>query len=190
MSGLNDRNWKSYGPDDSGRTIGPADWVAPTADLLPNLDDLFKVSNSNDLTAVGLDIPASANEDSVDAVRFENFRMLNCIVRGSITLKGAGWKFLFKECVIWGTLEIGKYDNYWYPGRPPTQNGLLDRVTTGTESELKVVLWDATEPLFVATRAHVVKMPKIIWLPYFLSQYVWVRLVNLFLPPERKHKTK
>lgn len=190
MSGLVDRNWMPFGISDSGRTITPAEWQAPPPELMPDLDDLFKCSGTSNLTAQDLVIPASVNEDSIDCTRGANYRWLRCIVQGSVTLKGAIQKWLFQDSTVDGNIEVGQFDNYWYPGRIPTAGGVIANTKTSTGAKVKVTLWDAEKPLVLNSDVEFIVKPKWMWLPFFLSQYVWVRIVNLFLPPEKKHLTK
>jgi hypothetical protein len=190
MSGLNDTNWKGNVVNVSNANNGPDVWIAPKPSEIPGLSDIWKASNVENLTSHDLDIPSSDEEDSVDAVRGSNYKWLSCIIRGSVTLKGAIKTFLFQNCTINGTMELGQFDNYWYWGRPPTTGGKIDNCFSqnGT-GEIKCILWDADEPEVVNSRVTFVKRSKFIWIPYFISQYIWVRLVNLFLPAEKKHAT-
>lgn len=191
MSGLTDIDWKPFGVSDSGRTITTNEWKPPADDQLALYTDLFKCSGTNNLSVYALEIPASVHEDSVDCVRGSNYKFFNLLVKGSITIKGAidGW--LFKDSKIDGLIEVGQFDNYWFPGRSPTQGGVLYSTTKSDGTGCKVRLWDSTSITSVACAAEpvVTKIPWAVWFPYFLSQYVWVRLVNLTLPKDKKHPT-
>ena len=171
MSGTNDTNWRSYGPIDDGTTVDAAEWQAP---LDPeNWDDLVKASNCIGLVISGLTIPAS-REDSIDCVRGSNYTVLHCTVGGSITVKGAINGFtLYGSCVS-GTIELGQYDNYWKPGRSPTQNVSILDCTSPDGSPIKVKVWDAEVPFVQNSNVTVTKVPKWIWWPYFLFR----RLTN------------
>jgi len=172
MSGTADTNWRSYvGPKDDGLTVDSAEWQAP---LDPeNWDDLVKCSNCTGLTISGLMIPAS-REDSIDCVRGSNYTVQNCTVGGSITIKGAINGLTLHGSVVSGTIELGQYDNYWEPGRAPTQNVSILDCTSPDGSPIRVKVWDAEVPFVRNTNVKISKVPKWVWLPYFLFR----RLTN------------
>ena len=171
MSGTADVNWRSYGPIDDGTTVDAASWQAP---LDPeNWDDLVKCSNVDGLTARGLTIPAS-REDSIDCVRGSNYLIESCTIQGSVTVKGAIEGFELNNCVISGTVELGQYDNYWFKGRAPTRYVRLVNCCSPDGSPIRVKLWDAEIALIAGTSVQVTRIPKWIWLPYFLFR----RLTN------------
>ena len=167
-----DRNWRSFvGPEDNGRTITADEWDNPFDPQ--NWDDIFKASNVQGLTATGLTIPA-AREDSFDAVRGSGYAVLHCNLAGNVAVKGAIDGATFRGCVIDGVVELGQYDNYWAPGRAPTRNVTLSGCTTSSGEPIRVVCWDAKPPVLTNTKAKVQRVPKLIWLVYFL----WRRLTN------------
>ena len=171
MSGTSDTNWRSYGPIDDGTTVDAASWQAP---LDPeNWDDLVKCSNCTGLTISGLTIPAS-REDSIDCVRGSNYLIQSCTIRGSVTVKGAIEGFELNNCVISGTVELGQYDNYWFKGRAPTRYVRLVNCCSPDGSPIRVKLWDAEIALIAGTSVKITRIPKWIWLPYFLFR----RLTN------------
>jgi hypothetical protein len=172
MSGTADTNWRSYvGPQDNGLTVDAAEWQAP---LDPeNWDDLVKCSNCTGLTISGLTIPAG-REDSIDCVRGGNYTVQNCTVHGSLTVKGAINGLTLDGSVVSGTIELGQYDNYWEPGRAPTQNVSILDCTSPDGSPIRVKVWDAEVPFVRNTNVKITKVPKWIWLPYFLFR----RLTN------------
>ena len=171
MSGTSDTNWRSYGPVDDGTTVDGNSWKAPIDP--ENWDDLVKCSDVSGLVISGLTIPAS-REDSIDCVRGDGYTVQNCTVGGSITVKGAINGFtLYGSCVS-GTIELGQYDNYWKPGRAPTQNVSILDCTSPDESPIRVKVWDAEMPFVQNSNVTVTKIPKWIWWPYFLFR----RLTN------------
>ena len=171
MSGTSDTNWRSYGPIDDGTTVDGASWQAPLNPL--DYDDLVKASNCTGLVISGLTIPAS-REDSIDCVRGNGYTVQNCTVGGSITVKGAINGFtLYGSCVS-GTIELGQYDNYWKPGRAPTQNVSILDCTSPDGSPIRVKVWDAEMPFVQNSNVTVTKVPKWIWWPYFFFR----RLTN------------
>jgi hypothetical protein len=172
MAGTSDTNWRSYvGPQDDGLTVDSAEWQAP---LDPeNWDDLVKCSNCTGLTISGLTIPAS-REDSIDCVRGSNYTVQNCTVHGSVTIKGAINGLTLYGSVVSGTIELGQYDNYWEPSRAPTQNVSILDCTSPDGSPIRVKVWDAQMPFVRNTNVKIAKVPKWVWLPYFLFR----RLTN------------
>ena len=172
MSGTSDTNWRSYvGPADNGKLVTSEDWQAPSDPK--QWDDLFKCSNVSDLAARGLTIPAS-REDSIDCVRGSNYLIQSCTIQGSVTIKGAIDGFELNNCVISGTVELGQYDNYWVKGRAPTRNVSLLNCCSPDGEPIRVKLWDAEMPTVQNTNVKVIKIPKWVWLPYFIFR----RLTN------------
>ena len=172
MAGTSDVNWRSFvGPADNGKVVTSEDWQAPSNPK--EYDDLFKCSNVNDLAARGLTIPAS-REDSIDCVRGSNYLIQSCTIQGSTTVKGAIDGFELNNCVISGTVELGQYDNYWTRGRAPTRNVSLLNCCSPDGEPIRVKLWDAEMPVVQNTNVKITKIPKWIWLPYFLFR----RLTN------------
>jgi hypothetical protein len=172
MAGTSDVNWRSYvGPADNGKVVTSEDWQAPSNPK--EYDDLFKCSNVNGLVARGLTIPAS-REDSIDCVRGSNYLIQSCTIQGSVTIKGAIDRFELNNCVISGTVELGQYDNYWTRGRAPTRNVSLLNCCSPDGEPIRVKLWDAEMPLVQNTNVKIVKIPKWVWLSYFLFR----RLTN------------
>ena len=172
MAGTSDTNWRSFvGPQDNGKLVTSEDWQAPSNPK--EYDDLFKCSNVEGLTARGLTIPAS-REDSIDCVRGSNYLIQSCTIQGSVTIKGAIDGFTLYGSVVSGTIELGQYDNYWKSGRAPTQNVSILDCTSPDESPIRVKVWDADVPFVKNTSVKITRIPKWIWLPYFLFR----RLTN------------
>ena len=172
MAGTSDVNWRSYvGPADNGRTVTSEDWQAPSDPK--QWDDLFKCSDVKNLSARGLTIPSS-REDSIDCVRGSGYSFQSCTIEGSVTIKGAIDGVKIYNCVISGTVELGQYDNYWKFGRAPTKNVLLHSCCSPDGKPIRVKVWDADTPYVVGTNVKIVRIPKWIWLPYFLFR----RLTN------------
>jgi hypothetical protein len=172
MAGTSDVNWRSFvGPQNNGKLVTSEDWQAPSNPK--EYDDLFKCSNVEGLTARGLTIPAS-REDSIDCVRGSDYSFESCTIEGSVTVKGSIDGFTLSNCVVSGTVELGQYDNYWKSGRAPTQNVSILDCTSPDESPIRVKVWDADVPFVKNTSVKIVRIPKFIWLPYFLFR----RLTN------------
>jgi hypothetical protein len=172
MAGIKDVNWRSYvGPADNGKLVTSEDWQAPSDPK--QWDDLFKCSNVSNLTATGLTIPAS-REDSIDCVRGNAYSFESCTIEGSVTVKGSIDGFTLSNCVVSGTVELGQYSNYWVKGSAPTRNVRLVNCCSPDGSPIRVKLWDAEMPFVQNTNVAFTKIPKWVWLPYFLFR----RLTN------------
>lgn len=168
MSGTKDTNWTSFvGPQDNDKFISFG-WTPPANPQ--DYDDLVKGSNVVGLTICGLSIPA-AREDSIDFVRGSDYLVSECAIHGSTTIKGSidGWGV--QNSQVSGTIEVGQYDNYWYPGRKPTRNGRLANLTSPDGKPVRLKLWDAERPEIANSNVKVTKIPKLIWYPYFLFRY-------------------
>jgi hypothetical protein len=107
-------------------------------------------------------------------VRGKDYVVQHCIVQGSITAKGSIDGLSLYGCSISGTIELGQYDNYWTKGRAPTRNVSIISCTSPGGSPIRVKLWDAEMPFIESTNVKVTKIPKWVWLPYFLFR----RLTN------------
>jgi hypothetical protein len=105
---------------------------------------------------------------------------LNPLGPNAITIKGASSgilvHFYLESNGTRCDVELGQFDNYWYPGRPPTSDILLEN--RGPLRAL-VLLWDATEPVTVGPH-QLRRIPKFVWFPYFLFRYMQLRLENVY----------
>ena len=172
MAGTSDTNWRSYvGPADNGKLVTSEDWQAPSDPK--QWDDLFKCSNVNGLIARGLTIPAS-REDSIDCVRGNGYSFESCTIEGSVTVKGSIDGSSLSNCVVSGTVELGQYSNYWVNGSAPTRNISLVNCCSPDGAPIRVKLWDAEMPRIENTSVKVTRIPKWVWLPYFIFR----RLTN------------
>jgi hypothetical protein len=172
MPNATDVNWHSFvGPQDNGKLVTSEDWQAPSNPL--EWDDLFKCSNVSDLSATGLTIPSS-REDSIDCVRGNGYSFESCTIEGSVTVKGSIDGFTLSNCVVSGTVELGQYDNYWTRGRAPTRRVSLLNCCSPDGEPIRVKLWDAEMPVVQNTSVQITRIPKWVWLPYFLFR----RLTN------------
>jgi len=173
MAGTTDVNWRSYvGPQDNGKVVTSEDWANPANPQ--DYADLFKCSHVDGLTARGITVVAGSTEDSIDCVRGNGYYFDFCAIEGSVTVKGAIDGFTLHNCVINGTVELGQYDNYWTKGRAPTRNVSLLNCCSPDGSPIRVKLWNAEMPVVQNTNVKITKIPKWIWLPYFLFR----RLTN------------
>jgi hypothetical protein len=187
MSSTKDKNYDAF-PDQAGREtlhLGPENWVPPANPL--DYDDIVKMSAKKDSVVEGITI-SGGREDCSDAVRGSNYTWRRVVFAplgaGVLTIKGSidGW--LVDACLLAKhgkkrDIEVGQFDNYWFPGRPPTRNGMITRTLSEDGKPVRVQLWDAEEPLVTASNVKITKIPKFIWLPYFLVRYVYVRIIGL-----------
>jgi len=166
------------------RTI-PADGVKPL-----EYSDILKFSNCHNITVTNCTI-SGGKEDCIDAVRGNQYDINNTTlspVYNGITLKGSidtieidnvGFTKHGTDCDI----EFGQFDNYWYIGRKPTRNITIKDTNAYDGKSLKVKLWDAEEPVVFNSNVKVIKIPKIIWFPYFVFRAIQVRgITNIFKP--------
>lgn len=163
-----DTNWRSF----IKQTGTITEWENPADPS--QYDDLFKGSECKEFGAEGITIVGGSREDSIDCVRGKNYLFKDCEVLGSITIKGSidGWSL--EGCKVHAQVEVGQFDNYWYPFRKPTRNGIIYQTVHGG-SVVKVRLWDADMPALIETEANVTKIPWVVWFPYFCWRYVAIR---------------
>lgn len=183
-----DKNLESHAGEDgtiiSNRTIAPEDWT--------QISDVLKFSNCNNIVVDGCTIEGG-KEDCIDAVRGSNYTFNNTLLsprKNGITLKGSidGYSINEVSYVSHGSdcdMEFGQYDNYWYIGRKPTRNGRISHVKSVSGKQLILKLWDAEVPVITDSNIKVVKIPKIVWWPYFVFRAIQTRgIKNIFKPVE------
>lgn len=183
MSTFVDKNFRSY------TESGTIDTVPELMDAGPEFNDTLKCSsNVRDLRIANKTV-VNRKEDCVDLCRVYDgtFRNLTLRPKGEngITLKGASAGNYFpqlrfeshgKRCDI----ELGQFDNYWYPGRPATRGNVFEIEDVADSAPIHVNIWDAEQnEISGPNRFTVTKVPKAVWLPYFLFRYSWLRVENL-----------
>ena len=157
---MSDVNWKSY----YGDNPDVSDFVNPSNP--EDYSDIMKFSNCTNVF-VADQIIYSGQENALDCVRGSNYRFYRCNFSdgpvSSATIKGSidGWKMGECSCP---TIELGQFDNYWYPGRPPTRNGWIK----DHRGKARVVCWDSEPPVVENSKVQIWRVPKFIWYPYFL----------------------
>lgn len=174
-----DNNWRSYvgdNPDLSGFTNPPNPG---------EYDDILKFSNCTNVMASQMTI-AAGRENNVDAVRGSNytFAFLNMLPGSGVaamTLKGAINMIRIAHCTIGRSkglceIELGQFDNYWYPGRPPTSAIVVDTCVSNDGKPIRVMVWDSEVPEVFMTRVRVIRIPKVVWFPYFCVRWVMIRI--------------
>lgn len=170
-SGKKDTNYKSHVQlkdvviDTWENPLNPAEW-----------DDVMKFSQCENVQVRGVTVNGG-QEDCIDAVRGSNYSFTNMTLNplnNGITLKGSidGWNLkdiLFTRKGKEYTIEIGQYDNYWTPWTKPTRNGTVDNVSIEDGSTVVIRIWDGEVPkqIINCKNLKVLKIPKIIWFPYF-----------------------
>jgi hypothetical protein len=183
-----DKNLESYAGEDgtliSNRVIAPDDWT--------QISDVLKFSNCTNVTVDGCTIEGG-KEDCIDAVRGSDYIFHNLTLaprKNGITLKGSIDNYLIEDVTFISSgsdcdMEFGQYDNYWYIGRKPTRNGRISFTKSVDGKQLVLKLWDAEMPVITDSDIKVVKIPKIIWWPYFVFRAIQTRgIKNIFKPVE------
>jgi hypothetical protein len=175
-SGKKDTNYKSHVQlkdvviDAWENPSNPAEW-----------DDVMKFSQCDNVQVTGVTVNGG-KEDCIDAVRGSNYSFTNMTLNplnNGITIKGSidGWNLkdiLFTRKGKAYTIEIGQYDNYWTPWTKPTRNGTIDNVSMEDNSTVVVRIWDGEAPkqIINCKNLKVLKIPKIIWFPYFFFRSI------------------
>jgi hypothetical protein len=176
--------YRQLGPSASYTTDDKPEDLPPLEASFGSWPDTLKVSKAIDVTVKNKMI-RNWSEDCLDLVRvrdsiFEKFTLFPYGKNG-ITAKGAsvgiqlGFKLLAngRECDV----ELGQFDNYWYPGREPTREIYITVDPAGKAALVR--LWDAKD--VVVTGPHrLVREPKWKWYPYFLFRYAQIRVENVW----------
>lgn len=183
-----DRNYQSL-RNSLGEHLTPERWVPP--ELPAAFDDILKFSNCSKTMVEGLSLRSDSSapqENWIDCVRGDGYMFGDCKIGAAgvagATIKGAidGWTFLFcafDKCAKY-EVEVGQFDDYWRPGRKPTRHGYLSRCTRSDGGKVRVICWDADEPLHDSATVEVRKVPWVVWFPYFLFRFCCVRINRLF----------
>lgn len=183
-----DKNYESHvtetGTIIENRTI-PSEGTNPA-----DYSDILKFSNCSDIIVSNCTI-LGGKEDCIDAVRGSNYSFNNTVlapVHNGITLKGSidrvevvnvHFTSHGKDCDI----ELGQYDNYWYVGRAPTRNVTIADTNAADGKPLVVKVWDAEVPTVTGSNVKIVKVPKLVWFPYFVFRAIQTRgIKNIFKP--------
>lgn len=94
----------------------------------------------------------------------------------AFTIKGATDGWTIADSVIGHgketDVELGQFDNSWYIGRPPTRNGLIAYCRSNDGRPIKVTCWNAEPPKVIGSRVKIVRVPWIVWFPYFCWRYI------------------
>jgi hypothetical protein len=186
MTSFTDSNYRSIADQNGFVDLSPERLDPP-----PAADDTLKVSHSDDVH-VGFKEILNSGEDCVDLVRVNRsvFQSLTLwpFGRNGITIKGASADVFFtdlkferhgRECDI----ELGQFDNYWYPGRAPTQLvTFFGRGMAFDGDALRVKVWDAEvedEDFQIDSGVDIKRIPKWVWYPYFLFRYTQIGVTNV-----------
>lgn len=182
-----DKNYRSITED--GTFDDRPEILPPTAEEARQYDDILKLSNVRASQIANKTIHGGT-EDCIDIVRghdlrFENVRLLP--VKNGITIKGAAdfVDFIGLEFLLPGKdqeIELGQFDNYWYPGREtPWWCTFRGRGRTDGKP-VRIKVWDFEldeADVDFETGVEIIRVPKWIWFPYFLFQYVRIRVTNV-----------
>lgn len=181
-----DKNFESHYAE--GTLI--ADRTIPEGVNALDYSDILKFSNCNHATVSNCTIQGG-KEDCIDAVRGENLRIVGCSLaphKNGITLKGSFLNPLIDNVTFLThgsncDIEFGQYDNYWYIGRKPTRGAIIQNVNSADGKPVVIKLWDATPPQVFNSNVKIVKVPKVLWWPYFVFRCIQVRgFKNLMKP--------
>ena len=175
-----DTNYRSHAGEDSVVIDGiniPAFNTNPL-----DYSDILKFSNCTNCTVDNCTV-YGGKEDCIDAVRGSNYVIRNTTLlpnKTGITLKGSIdgvvlWNLLFSKHGKTCDIEIGQFDNYWWIGRPPTRNVVIDNVTSLDGKPVIVRLWDTADVTVIASNVKIIRIPKIIWWPYFVFRAIQTR---------------
>ena len=180
---MSDQNYQSYYGNE---TITQETYIPP---LNPaSYDDILKFSNCSGVTVRGLelidDFDFHPQENWIDCVRGDNYVFEDLTIGpagvAGVTLKGSITGYYLVRCRFarceHREIEIGMFDDYWYPGRPPTRHGVLKDVCSTDGDPVRITLWDAEMPDVVGGNVKVTKVPKVLWFPYFMFRYLWIRV--------------
>ena len=175
-----DTNYRSHAGEDAAVIAGiniPQQFANPL-----DYSDILKFSNCTNCTVDNCTV-YGGKEDCIDAVRGSNYTIRNTTLfphKTGITLKGSIDGVMLqnlsfakhgKACDI----EIGQFDNYWWIGRPATRNVIIDNVTSFDDEPVIVRLWDAADITVIASNVKIIRVPKIIWWPYFVFRAIQTR---------------
>ena len=170
-----DNNFKSY-VEEKDLVIDA--WRNPD---VPSLyDDVMKFSNCQNVLVKGVEV-CGGQEDCIDVVRGTDYFFQDLTLyplKNGVTIKGSvnGWhlkNIIFDRKGSEYTIEIGQYDNYWTLSTPPTRNGIVENVNLKGGGKVTVRVWDGEKPQLInAPNVRVIKIPKIIWLPYFIFRSI------------------
>jgi len=144
--------------------------------------DILKFSNCTNCTVDNCTIHGG-KEDCIDAVRGSRYVIRNSTLlpyHNGITLKGSIDGALLENLVFDGNgkdcdIDIGQFDNYWWIGRAPTRNVIINNVTSTSGKPVVVRLWDADAVTVTASNVKIVRVPKFIWWPYFVFRAAQTR---------------
>lgn len=181
-----DNNYRSI----AGQT-GVEDREPETLITDSTIDDTLKISNSSEIVLANKNI-GNRGEDCVDIVRGRQIICQDFVLapfgRNGITVKGASSDVFFTGLSIQRhgqitDIELGQFDNYWYPGRPPTKEcTFFGRGMPFDGDRVRVTVWDAEvseEDFQFDSGVKITRVSRWIWYPYFIFQYTRIRAENL-----------
>lgn len=179
-------------PDKSYRVYRDTTDVSVAGETLPagsvnpkDYDDVLKFSKCSAVDVVDCTIHGGT-ENCIDMVQGSNYAIRRTTMKsnggyGAITAKGSIDGLLVMGCTFLDhgkkyDIELGMWDNYWYPGRKPTRSIQLVDLFASDGKPVVVQVWNATRPIVVGGNVKVVKIPWIIWFPYFCFRALQVKL--------------
>lgn len=160
--------------------------ISPPSGKEYSFSDILKFSICETVLVANVRI-LGGTENSIDCVRGSNYSILGCsffgALQGGVVAKGSIEGFTLGECHFGSKskkfdVELGQYDNYWYPGRPPTRVVTIRNLTTAGGRPVRVMVWDSEMPTVINTNVKITKVPRLIVLLYFYWRHYTRKLFN------------
>lgn len=175
-----DKNYESHASEIGTVITGVG---LPEQEINPlDYSDILKFSNCDDCTVDNCRIHGG-KEDCIDVVRGRNYVIRNSTLfpfKNGITIKGSVDGVLLENLIFDGhgsdcDIDIGQFDNYWWIGRPPTRNVIINNVTSLSGKPVVVRLWDVADVSITSSNVQIIRVPKFIWWPYFVFRAAQTR---------------
>lgn len=177
-----DKNYKSHAGEFNSVIENQ---IIPIPEIDPSdYSDILKFSNCAGILVNYCTIKGG-KEDCIDAVRGSNYIIQNTTLLpdhdgNGITLKGSIDGVLLQNIEFDGhgkncDIELGQFDNYWWIGRPPTRNITIRNVNANDGRPVIIRLWDSTAPIIEKSNVKIIKVPKLVWWPYFVFRAIQTR---------------
>lgn len=170
-------------PDTAYRVYRDQADVSVFCETLPNgsadpkqYDDVLKFSKCERADVSDCAI-FGGTENCVDMVQGSGYAIRRSAFKsnggyGAITAKGSLNGLLIAGCSFLDhgrkyDVELGQYDNYWKIGRKPTRGIHIINTSSMDGKPVVVQVWDSDVPRVTNSNVKIVKIPWIIWFPYF-----------------------
>ena len=183
---MSDFNYRSYWQEEGIRISGeqiPEPPVNPMA-----YDDVLKFSNCIN-SVVDNSALTGGREDCIDANRGEGLLIQDCELypkgKNGVTVKGGFRTWIIKKCYFRAhgsecDVEVGQfsmYDKFTFR-KSRTTGGAVTECSAPGDTRIIIKVWNADVPSTMGTRAKIVKIPWIVWFPYFCFRQLQVKFLN------------